>query len=100
MKTITVLQSIIVLLSISGCSTPVPPRKETGVAIKGVSVNNAVIVKYNEKYFYYRKKCGSCGFVSTQTTGSGFPTKPFTCCSEFVCPKCKATSKIIIKRTF
>jgi predicted RNA-binding Zn-ribbon protein involved in translation (DUF1610 family) len=103
MKTITVLQVIIVLLLISGCSTPstttMPPKSETGVNIRGVSVTNAVITRSNNRAFYYRKKCKSCGFVSPQTIGSGLPKRPFTCYSNFICPKCKTISKVIIKRT-
>ena len=102
MKTITVLQTIIVLLLISGCSTPstttMPPKRETGVTIKGVSVTNAVIMKFNNKYFYYRKKCKSCGFISPQTIGSSLSKTPFTCKSKLVCPKCGVTSKVSIQR--
>jgi hypothetical protein len=102
MKTITVLQVIIVLLLISGCSTPstttMPSKSEMGVTIKGVSVTNAIIMKFNNKYFYYRKKCKSCGFVSPQTIGSQLPKTPFTCRSKFICPQCNATSKVSIQR--
>ena len=102
MKTIAVLQTIIVLLLISGCSAPsattMPPKSETDVAIKGVSVTNAVIMKFNNKYFYYRKKCKSCGFVSPRTIGAALPKTPFTCKSKLVCTKCGITSKVSIQR--
>lgn len=104
MKTITLMQSIIALLVISGCSStpPVvttPPQAVHGVKIKGVSATNAVITKQSGKYFYYRKKCASCGFISPKTIGSGLPNGLFRCTSKFVCPKCAKISEVSIQRT-
>ena len=102
MKTITLLQAVLVFFLINGCSTTpaatTATQNETGIAIEGVTVKDAVITKYDDKYFYYKKKCKSCGFVSPDAIGSGFPKTPFTCKSTFTCPKCGVISDVIIQR--
>ena len=104
MKTVVVLLAAIVLSLVNGCATPpktsVPPKNKTGISIAGVAATNAVITKYDGKHFYYRKKCESCGFISPQTIGSGFPNGPFTCKSEFVCPKCGKISEVRIQKKY
>jgi predicted RNA-binding Zn-ribbon protein involved in translation (DUF1610 family) len=102
MKSITLLQTVLVLSFINGCSTTpatnTTSQNETGIVIEGITVKDAVITKYDDKYFYYKKKCKSCGFVSPDTIGSEFPKTPFNCKSTFTCPKCGVLSDVIIQR--
>lgn len=101
MKMVMVIQAVIVLLIMTGCSTSsgnsVPLQPDVGITLKGVTATNAVITKSDGKYFYYREKCSACGFVSPRRIGSVLPEK-FCCKSEFVCPMCGKVSQVSIKK--
>jgi predicted RNA-binding Zn-ribbon protein involved in translation (DUF1610 family) len=73
------------------------PQSKNNSAVD-LSLNNAIITKSDGKYFYYRKKCKSCGFVSPQVTGSTFPKTYFSCKSKFICPKCGITTDVSIQK--
>jgi hypothetical protein len=69
------------------------------VSSKGLNVQGAVITKYHGKYFYYKKKCASCNFVSPKQTGSSFLPTPWTLRAKFTCPKCSKVTEVIIQRS-
>jgi hypothetical protein len=91
-----VYQEIIIRLVGNKSSTPKPTKV---VSAKGLNVQGAVITKYQGKYFYYKKKCTSCGFVSPQRTGSGYPPAPWKMRSKFICPKCNKITEVVIQRS-
>jgi hypothetical protein len=90
-----VYQEIVKRLVGNKSSNPKPTRV---VPSKGLNVQGAVITKYQGKYFYYKKKCRSCGFVSPQRTGSGYPPAPWTLRAKFTCPKCNKITEVRIQR--
>jgi triacylglycerol esterase/lipase EstA (alpha/beta hydrolase family) len=63
----------------------------------GMYIMNAVITKATARSFYYKKKCKHCGFLS-KVTGSSMPQRPFGMSSQFVCPECGETSKVLIQK--
>ena len=99
MKIFFMLQAVLALVLLGGCSVSTAPttaasvpQNVTGIAVDGVTVNNAIIAKCDGDHLYYRQKCASCGFVSQQTIGTSFTKAPWTCTSDFTCPKCGATT--------
>jgi hypothetical protein len=68
-----------------------------GITIPGVTAKGAILTKRQGKYFYYKKKCGSCGYVNPKQRGTEL--RPvFKMNFKFDCPKCKKTTKGSIQR--
>lgn len=67
------------------------------ITIPGVIAKGAILSKRQGNSFYYRKKCGSCGFVSPKQQGSKL-LPVFKMSIEFTCPKCGKATKGSIER--
>jgi len=91
-----------------GCTPHTPKAVETSqpsspqTVIAGshtLTATGAVIVKHDDKSFYYKKQCLACGFVAEEQIGSAYPKDGGMLKTDFTCPKCekKQEVKIIIK---
>ncbi len=76
-------------------STPSEPQKII-IPSRTITATCADIVKYDAKYFFYKKKCSGCGWISDDMTGSAISQNSGTLGNEFTCPKCGKVQKFKI----
>ncbi len=92
------LMAALLIMGGFGCLTSADSEPEKGIAVKGLSVQGAIITKCEGKDRLFRKKCEFCGYLSPEEQEGVFNPAPWKMESKFACIECGKRCDVIMER--